>query len=345
MALNNSGRTQPGNSIRIVGSNETEVAQDSGGRLENVMLGDDGSVIAQDPATGQLLAQMLGSQGNAVAQDGNNRLENVLLGNENIVVDQDPSSGQLLARFVGNQGSEIDQDTDGKQTFRTASAANADVDITDSNGNSYDLDAQGDFTRTDLDIGGSAVLNISVDSQDDALFKVSVTWQDDNSNDLSTETASLYPGLRGTSVRTSIPVYGDKYDLTITDISGGQNRVVGSINANMGTSTAVRTLSRKGTNVDVNSSTRSEQFTVPQTADYIVCNVDDAAGAFHVEVEFQDENGNAITVRDDTDNSSYSGDSSTDVFTATEVVGAFAEVRIVDDSGASNTIDYSIYSR
>lgn len=100
-----------------------------------------------------------------------------------------------------------------------------------------------------------------------------------------------------------------------------------------------------GTSVDVNAETESVSFEAPDRADFIVINVDDATGAYHVEVQFEDGDGNVVTQRDDDNNSDYSGSSTADVLVRTAVASPYCTVRIVDDSGAGNTLDYSIYAR
>lgn len=96
------------------------------------------------------------------------------------------------------------------------------------------------------------------------------------------------------------------------------------------------------TGVDVNAATATEQFDVTPAMDTVTVSVDDADGAYHVEIAFQDGAGNDVTVRDETNNSSYAGDATTDVFIDTEIAYTQVEVRIVDDSAAANTLDYTV---
>lgn len=88
--------------------------------------------------------------------------------------------------------------------------------------------------------------------------------------------------------------------------------------------------------VDVDPPDRGETLTI---------HVDDLTGPAHAVVEYKDEAGNVVTARDDDDNSDYAGDGSTDIFVTVPVTSPEITVKIVDDSGASNTADYSIYAR
>lgn len=100
-----------------------------------------------------------------------------------------------------------------------------------------------------------------------------------------------------------------------------------------------------GESADVNAAPVAEAFEAPDRADFLVVSVDDAAGPYHVEVRYCDDQYNTITQRDDTTDASLSGDASDDVLTRVAVASPYVEVRIVDDSGASNPVDYNIYAR
>jgi hypothetical protein len=104
-------------------------------------------------------------------------------------------------------------------------------------------------------------------------------------------------------------------------------------------------VTRQATDVDVFAATASESFETPDRADFVVVAVDDATGSFHVEIAYQDADGNDVVVRDDTTDSGLAGDSSTDVLARVAVASPYVEIRIVDDSGGSNILDYSIYAR
>jgi len=100
------------------------------------------------------------------------------------------------------------------------------------------------------------------------------------------------------------------------------------------------------TGVDVNASTEQNAFTSPDAAEVVVVSVDEATGSFHVELHgLASSGGSVLTTRDDNDLSGYAGDSTSDVFMSTDIMAAFMRVDIVDDSGAANTVDYSIYAR
>jgi hypothetical protein len=102
----------------------------------------------------------------------------------------------------------------------------------------------------------------------------------------------------------------------------------------------------RGTAVDVNASTATEAFRAPDRADFVVVSVDDADGSYHVEVAYQESvGGSDVTVRDANNSADYAGDSTTDVFVRTAIASPYVEVRIVDDSGSQNEVDYSIYAR
>lgn len=99
------------------------------------------------------------------------------------------------------------------------------------------------------------------------------------------------------------------------------------------------------TGVDVNAATETVTPAAPGRASTVVIHVEGWDGAGHVEVEFQDADGNALTLRDDSDNSDYGTDGTHDVYVATSLASPWFAVRIVDESGASNTVDYSVYVR
>jgi hypothetical protein len=125
---------------------------------------------------------------------------------------------------------------------------------------------------------------------------------------------------------------------------------VGSVQASDGSETAPASdayESHFGKNIDVNASTETVTLEAPDRADFIVVNVDDAAGAYHVEVEYQDDQGNEITTVDGSTSqfSDLAGDGSTAVLTRVAIASPYLEVRIVDDSSAANALDYNLYAR
>jgi len=104
-----------------------------------------------------------------------------------------------------------------------------------------------------------------------------------------------------------------------------------------------------GTAVDVNASTETVDIELPGRADFLVIHADDASGAYHVAVTWYDgdpeDGGTAGPTRDDNDDTAYAGDGSTDVFQRVAVAAPWARVEIIDDSAATNELDYSIYAR
>lgn len=100
-----------------------------------------------------------------------------------------------------------------------------------------------------------------------------------------------------------------------------------------------------GSAVDVNASDEVINIDAPDRADFLVIHVDDAIGDYDVSVAFMDPDGNEITTRTSGDNSDLSGNASTDVFGRVAIAAPKAQVTISDTSGASNTLDYSIYAR
>lgn len=99
------------------------------------------------------------------------------------------------------------------------------------------------------------------------------------------------------------------------------------------------------TGADVNAAAVSHAFKAPDRADFVVIHVDDADGAFTVHVEYTDPDGNVQTSVTGNDNADLSGDSATDVLTRVAIASPDARVRITDDSGVANTLDYNIYAR
>jgi len=124
--------------------------------------------------------------------------------------------------------------------------------------------------------------------------------------------------------------------------------VIGSVRTNSGDEAAPANdnfVERQGTGVDVNAATVTETFIAPDAANNVTVSVDDATGAYSVAVEFLDGDGNVVTRRDEGNSVAYSGDSTTDVMVTTDLASEQVRVSIEDDSGASNTLDYSVYAR
>ena len=104
---------------------------------------------------------------------------------------------------------------------------------------------------------------------------------------------------------------------------------------------------RFGEQVDVNAEAVAEAIEMPDAADSLVISCDDAAGSFGVVVEFLDSaDGTVLTKRNKDKNPEYGGGASSDVYVeVTGVASPFVRVRIVDESGATNALDYSVYAR
>jgi len=88
-----------------------------------------------------------------------------------------------------------------------------------------------------------------------------------------------------------------------------------------------------------------EAISAPDRAEQVTIHVSGWDGSGHVVLAFQDADGNDITTRDDGDSSAYGTDGARDVFVTAAVASPHLEVRIVDDSGASNVVSYSVYVR
>lgn len=102
---------------------------------------------------------------------------------------------------------------------------------------------------------------------------------------------------------------------------------------------------RHDSGVDLNAATVEEVIEAPNRADFTTIHVDGAEGAYHVEMQFTDANGNVVTQRDDGDDSNYAGSSTSDVYLRVATASPHLTVRLVDDSGVANTVDYNIYAR
>lgn len=84
----------------------------------------------------------------------------------------------------------------------------------------------------------------------------------------------------------------------------------------------------------------------PDRATTLTIHVQGWDGSGHVRVEFLDSsNGSEVTHRDDNDVGSYATDGTEDVFVETAIASPYLKIEIVDDSGASNTVDYNVYAR
>jgi hypothetical protein len=97
-----------------------------------------------------------------------------------------------------------------------------------------------------------------------------------------------------------------------------------------------------GNGQDIQAATASHQFDVESSMESVVVGVDDADGAFHVEVQHMDGNGTELVTRDNNNTSRFAGDANTDVFIEVQLASAEVRVLVVDDSGAANTVDYVI---
>jgi hypothetical protein len=103
-----------------------------------------------------------------------------------------------------------------------------------------------------------------------------------------------------------------------------------------------------GSEVDIFADTEEIPVNAPDRADKVKIHVDaeSAEGPFDVELHTLDgPGGSVLTTRDKTDNSDYGSDGTTDVFVVAEIAAPYLRVDIIDASGASNTVTYSVYAR
>jgi len=200
--------------------------------------------------------------------------------------------------------------------------------------------------------GRDEAYNINVDGAE--------VYLNHSSNGIVREGKRVQPGdrttahnLRGKSLYAKNPAQNDRDATVQVDMAGFAldfmtRPVVGAVRTNSGDEAAPANdnfVLRQDTGVDVNASAVSEAFIAPDAADTVTVSCDDATGAYSVAVEFLDGDGNVVTRRDDANGSGYAGDGSTDVFVTTDLAAEECRVVIEDDSGASNTLDYSIYAR
>jgi len=98
-----------------------------------------------------------------------------------------------------------------------------------------------------------------------------------------------------------------------------------------------------GLTVDANT-TETISVDPPNRADVIRIHVEPGA-ALDVEVRFLDTDGNTVTRRGPSDNSDYSTDGTTDVFTETAVMSPWVEVAITDTSGGQQSVNYTVMAK
>lgn len=130
---------------------------------------------------------------------------------------------------VGDEGDEIHQESGtGKQVHRKgAVSAEADIDIATSS-SPMDL-ADGDFESDQRSTGGAEALAGEVVSDDSATFSVFVDWMDDDGNVLITHNPAALTDV--TDVDFNLIIRSDHFEVRISDTSGGQNRIHGTINS------------------------------------------------------------------------------------------------------------------
>lgn len=146
--------------------------------------------------------------------------------------------------ITGSEGKEVLQDDDKLVSRPGAASTQADYDIIkDSQGTLWDLDSDGDFNipgdtpanrSANPNVGGTAKMAGGVVSTDDATFDVTIEWRDQNDNLLLSETFSSGTSTDfGTNQAIQFDrlwTKSDRFTLIITDTSGGQNRIRGSLN-------------------------------------------------------------------------------------------------------------------
>lgn len=130
---------------------------------------------------------------------------------------------------AGDQGNQIAQEpTSGKQVYRRGAVeAQADIDI-GTNASPHDLNTS-DFESGPKNAGGAEALAGEITSQDSATFSVKVDWlNDENEVIITHEPAGL---TDVTDVNFNLIMRSDRFELRVTDTSGGQNRIHGTANA------------------------------------------------------------------------------------------------------------------
>lgn len=116
-----------------------------------------------------------------------------------------------------------------------AGSEQADFDILDDDNTAWDLDAIGDFNipeDTSLtvppDVGGTEEITVAVQSDDNENFSVTLQWLNEDSVVLyEQEPAALQ---NTTDAYADFKVKSDRFGLIVTDESGNQNRVSGTVN-------------------------------------------------------------------------------------------------------------------
>lgn len=221
-------------------------------------------------------------------------------------------------------------DTENEVEDALSDAADLDVDlqVQDENGNEINLLAEelntGDLTDTDAALITYVARALASQSGTVDEMRTRLLAQDDAGNLAEVQAEELGTALGGTE--TALITYLAQALQSIN-------------NDSINTTKAERDEVTDTAEQDINASTYTNQFDVTAGMDTVAVAVDDAGGSFHVEVRFQDGNGNTIVTRDDDNSSQFSGDGSTDVFVDVELAAPQVEVAVVDDSGGANNAD------
>lgn len=130
---------------------------------------------------------------------------------------------------VGDQGTPVRQEEDsGKQIQRKgAGSTEADIDIATAD-SPLDL-AGGDFESGQRSTGGAEALAGEIVSDDSATFTVFIDWLNDDGDVLITHNPAALTDV--TDVDFNLIIRSDHFEVRVTDTSGGQNQINGSVNA------------------------------------------------------------------------------------------------------------------
>lgn len=148
------------------------------------------------------------------------------------------------SKITGNSGSPLLQGSDDKLVNRVgATSDDADFDITghELSDGSFMLsdEKQGQFEEDYPNIGGTSVIGLLIESDDDNQFEVNVMFRDENGSILARVDSSMDSNMSSSSpsngkhfVYATVAVAGDYFDVEVLDRSdAGSNAISGTINA------------------------------------------------------------------------------------------------------------------
>lgn len=125
----------------------------------------------------------------------------------------------------------------------------------------------------------------------------------------------------------------DFTDGTITEVEDSEGRSVPVANDDEVQETA--------TGVDINADTETVTVDCPDAATTLTVLVDPEAAA-HLEIEWQDTDGNTVISRGTNENEAFASTGGSQIFAVATVATGTAVVRLVDDSGGSNAVNYAV---